>query len=45
MVIRRIKQFVREPKMWLLLASPIITSLFSFLLFTGAFDQGSSQEE
>lgn len=29
-------QFSREPRMWLLLASPFITAIFSFLIVTGA---------
>lgn len=35
MFVRRMKQFSREPRMWLLLASPFITILMSFLIMMG----------
>lgn len=35
MFVRRMKQFYREPRMWILLASPFITILLSFLMLSG----------
>lgn len=35
MFVRRMKQFAREPRMWLLLASPFVTIIMSFLLMSG----------
>ena len=35
MFVRRIKQFLREPRMQILLASPFVTIIMSFLLMSG----------
>lgn len=44
MVIRRFKQFLREPRMWFLLASPFITAVFSFLILKGTISIDEKDE-
>jgi hypothetical protein len=45
MVVRRFKQFFREPRMWFLLASPFITAIFSFCIVGGVANFDKDDEE
>jgi hypothetical protein len=44
MFVRRVKQFLREPRSQLLLASPFITIILSFLLINGLFPKADDDE-
>jgi len=38
-------QFSREPRMWLLLVSPFITAIFSFLILNGFMPKGGDKTQ
>jgi hypothetical protein len=40
MFVRRMKQFGREPRLWMLLASPFITIIISFLMISAIIPKG-----